>query len=136
MIGYDTLFFTGDDDWQMIIQALNEDRVILTKDTEIMRRGVVVSGRIKAVLIKSDNPEQQIKQVIDTFTLNTGENLFSICLECNRVLEERTPQQVERRVPKYVFQTQDYFLECPYCHRIYWRGTHWEAMTRKLAKFK
>ena len=23
-------------------------------------------------------------------------------------------------------------MECPACHRIYWRGTHWEAMVRKL----
>jgi uncharacterized protein with PIN domain len=23
-------------------------------------------------------------------------------------------------------------MECPACHRIYWRGTHWQAMTQKL----
>jgi uncharacterized protein with PIN domain len=26
-------------------------------------------------------------------------------------------------------------MECPSCHRIYWRGTHWRAMTDKLRKF-
>jgi len=26
-------------------------------------------------------------------------------------------------------------MECPACHRIYWRGTHWQAMTKKLEKF-
>jgi len=23
-------------------------------------------------------------------------------------------------------------MECPVCRRIYWRGTHWQAMVRKL----
>jgi uncharacterized protein with PIN domain len=23
-------------------------------------------------------------------------------------------------------------MECPACHRIFWRGTHWQAMKQKL----
>ena len=136
MMGYDTLFFTGDDDWQMVMTSLNESRVILTRDTQIMRRGVVAGGRVKAVLIESDEPELQIQQVIDTLNLDTQSGLFSLCLECNQPLEERTREQVRERVPPYVFQTQDRYVECPYCHRIYWRGTHWQAMTRKLEKLR
>jgi uncharacterized protein with PIN domain len=26
-------------------------------------------------------------------------------------------------------------MECPSCHRIYWRGTHWLAMNRRLERF-
>jgi uncharacterized protein with PIN domain len=26
-------------------------------------------------------------------------------------------------------------MECPACHRIYWRGTHWQAMTKNLKRF-
>ena len=136
MMGYDTLFFTGDDDWQMIITALNEGRVILTRDTQIMRRGVVTSGRLKAVLIQSDKPDEQKRQVVETLNLDCQFGLFTICLECNQPLEERTKQQVKDRVPPYVFQTQDQYVECPACHRIYWKGTHWEAMTKKLEKLK
>jgi len=134
MMGYDTLFFTGDDDWQMIITALNEGRIILTRDTEIMRRGVVASGRLKAFLIRSDAPEQQIQQVVETLHLDNQFRLFSICLECNQPLEERTKPQVQGRVPPYVFRTQDNYMECPSCQRIYWKGTHWQEMTRTLDK--
>jgi uncharacterized protein with PIN domain len=38
-------------------------------------------------------------------------------------------------VPPYVFKTQEQFVECPACHRIFWKGTHWQAMTRKLRGF-
>ncbi len=136
MMGCDTVFFTGDDDWQMIITALNEDRVIITRDTGIMKMGVVTSGRLKAVHIRSDKPEEQIRQIIESLDFNWEEGLFTICLECNRQLEKRTEEQVKDRVPPYVFETQSDYMECPSCHRIYWKGTHWKAMTEKLKKLK
>jgi uncharacterized protein with PIN domain len=35
-------------------------------------------------------------------------------------------------VPPYVFKTQEQFGQWPSCQRIYWRGTHWWAMTKRL----
>ena len=134
-MGYDTLFFDGSDDSRMIATALAEERVILTRDTQIMKRRVVTSGQLKAILIKSDEPEQQMHQIIDTLNLDCRFRPFAICPECNQPLLERSKQQVKDRVPPYVFQTQNQYMECPACHRIYWRGTHWQAMTRKLKRF-
>ena len=136
IMGYDTLFFDGSDDSRMIAIALAEGRVILTRDTQIMRRRVVTNGRLKAILIQGDEPEQQIRQVIDTLNLDCRFMPFAICLECNQPLLERSREQVKDLVPPYVFQTQSQYMECPACHRIYWRGTHWQAMTKKLEKFR
>jgi uncharacterized protein with PIN domain len=135
MMGYDTLFFKGSDDSRMVSTALDEERVILTRDTQIMKRRVVTSGRLKAILIKSDKPELQMQQVINGLNLDCQFRPFAICLECNQPLLERSKQQVEGQVPPYVFQTQNQYVECPVCHRIYWRGTHWQRMTSKLKKF-
>ena len=135
LMGYDTVFFNGSNDSHMIATALAEDRVILTRDTQIMKRRVVTNGQLKAILIKSDEPEQQMQQVIATLNLDCQYRPFTICLECNQPLLERSKQQVKDLVPPYVFQTQSQFMECPACHRIYWRGTHWQAMTKKLEKF-
>ena len=135
MMGYDTRFFNGGDDSSMIAVALAEDRVILTRDTQIMRRRVVTSGQLKAILIQSDEPERQMRQVIDILNLDCQFRPFTICLECNQPLVPRTREQVKDMVPPYVFQTQVQYVECPTCHRIYWRGTHWQAMTGKLSKF-
>ncbi len=133
-MGYDTLFFSGGDDSHMVARAMAEGRVILTRDREIMQRRAVTSGRLKAVLITSEDPEQQMRQVIDTLKLDSHLKPFTICLECNRPLAERSKEEVEGRVPPYVFQTQSQYMECPACHRIYWRGTHWTAMTETLNK--
>jgi len=135
MMGYDTLFFNGSDDSRMIATALAEGRIILTRDTQIMRRRVVTNGQLKAILIKSDEPEQQMRQVIESLELNCQFRPFAICLECNQPLVARSKQQVQDRVPPYVFQTQSEYVECPACQRIYWRGTHWQAMTKRLEKF-
>ena len=135
IMGYDTLFFDGSDDSHMVAKALAEGRVILTRDTAIMKRRVVTGGRLQAILINSDAPEQQMRQVIDTLKLDLQFKPFTLCIECNQPLTERSQEQVKDLVPPYVFQTQSQYMECPACHRIYWRGTHWQAMTRKLNKF-
>jgi uncharacterized protein with PIN domain len=132
MMGYDSLFFTGEDDTTMVRQALAEGRVILTRDTGIMNRRVVSGGRLRAVLLKSEVPERQMRQLLDEFDLIGQARPFTLCLECNRPLEERGRDELRDRVPPYVFATQTQYMECPACRRIYWRGTHWEAMKRKL----
>ena len=132
LMGYDAAFFTGDDDRQMVTAALAEGRVVLTRDTRFMARRVVSRGRLKAVLIESDRPEQQMRQVMAALHLESRCRPFTICLECNWPLVERGREEVRDRVPPYVFRTQQQYLECPGCHRIYWRGTHWERLSRWL----
>jgi uncharacterized protein with PIN domain len=132
MLGYDTEFFTGDDDWRMVITALRQDRILLTKDSGIMKMGVVSGGKVRAVFIESDNAEEQIRQVSSTVDLDFHTGLFTRCMECNSLLERRSIDEVKDRVPPYVFKTQDEYMECPSCRRIYWKGTHWLAMNDKL----
>ncbi len=95
MMGYDTLFFDGGDDSQMVATALAEGRVILTRDTQIMKRKVVANGRLQAILITGDEPEQQMRQVVETLKLDGQFRPFAVCLECNQLLVERSKQQVQ-----------------------------------------
>jgi len=136
LMGYDTRFFDGDDDSELVAIAKAEGRVILSRDTRIMERRLITSGQIKAVLIDSDQPERQIHQVVDTLGLDSRLRPFSLCLECNQSLVERGKDEVKDLVPPYVFKTQNYFMQCPNCRRIYWRGTHWQAMTKKLESLR
>ena len=136
LMGYDTLCFDSSDDSRMIHIALHQGRVILTRDTEIMKRRVITTGLLKAILLTSEEPEQQILQVIESLNLDCQFRPFTLCLECNQPLIERSKEEVKNQVPPYVFQTQSEFVQCPACHRIYWKGTHWESMTERLQKFK
>ena len=131
MMGYDTLFINPIDDEGLIAVGLKEKRVLLTKDTQIMMRRVVTSGRLKALLIKDDDSKAQLRYVVEAMRLNRNRQ-FTLCLECNEPLVPRNKEEVQELVPPYVFQTQSKFVECPSCHRIYWRGTHWQRMKREL----
>jgi uncharacterized protein with PIN domain len=132
MIGYDTQLFDHRDDNRLIHIAMTENRVILTRDTQMMKRRVITTSVLKAVFISSDNPHKQIHQVIKELGLKSNFNPFSLCLECNQPLVKINREDVKDRVPPYVYQTQPHYVECPKCHRIYWQGTHWQAMARKL----
>ena len=132
IMGYDAVLFSEVDDGKMVKTALAEDRVILTKDSQIMKRRLVTSGRLKAVLIKDDDIRAQLRQVVTALKLGYHFRPFSICLECNQKLVEKDKESVRELVPPYVFKTQEQYMECPSCHRLYWRGTHWQAMSREL----
>ena len=135
MMGYDALLFTEEDDGTMVKIALAQNRVILTKDTQIMRRRMITSGRLKAVLIEGDDPKAQLQQVVEELNLDYQFRPFSICLECNQNLVERDKEEVRDLVPPHVFETQGLYMQCPSCRRIYWMGTHWQAMSEDLEKF-
>jgi uncharacterized protein with PIN domain len=132
LMGYDTLLFKQKDDDRMIKTALSEDRVILTKDAQFMKRRLVTNGTLKTVHIERDAPGLQVQEVVKTLGLDYYLEPFSLCLECNRALMARSKDEVRDLVPARVFKTQTQYTQCPACHRVYWPGTHWQAMGKKL----
>ena len=132
LMGYDTLLLKQKDDGQMIKIALSEDRVILTKDAQFMKRRLVTNGELKTIHIKQDDPKLQVQEVVETLNLNYHFKPFSLCLECNQALIGRNKEEVQNLIPPHVFETQTQYTQCPACHRIYWPGTHWQAMVKKL----
>ena len=130
--GFDTLFFRSIEDNRLVRIALDEKRVLLTRDTHILERRVAASGRLKVLLIEDDNAKAQLRQVVTTLNLADEARPFTRCLQCNDPLLPREKNDVRELVPTYVFRTQEQYMQCPACQRIYWRGTHWEKMSREL----
>lgn len=136
MMGYDAVLFQELDDGLMVKLALAQGRIIITKDSEFMKRRAVTSRRVKALLVTGDDPELQMRKVISELNLNTHFKPFSRCLECNTVLLPRNRAGIENEVPPRVFERQEQYMECPGCRRLFWQGTHWEDMRRKLEQFE
>lgn len=132
MLGYDALFINGLNDEELVRIALKEERVLLTKDSGIMKRRVVSNGDIRAILIESDDVKDQLKQVVQALHLEPTSAPFTLCIECNQPLIPLKKVEALDRVPQYVFETQEQYMQCPLCHRIYWRGTHWQRMMAEL----
>lgn len=136
MMGYDAVLFHELDDGLMVKLALMQGRIIITKDSEFMKRRAITSHRVKAVLVSGDDPDSQMQKVISELKLNTHFKPFSRCLECNAVLLPRDRDGIEGEVPPRVYEKQEQYMECPTCHRLFWQGTHWEDMCRKLQQFE
>jgi uncharacterized protein len=136
MLGFDTSFFTGKQDAEIISQALKDNRILLTRDTHLMEWGVVRDGRVQALLVKSDDPDAQVLQVICELDIKEFPKPFSLCIVCNFPMVEVTKSEIQGIVPPYVLQTQDEFTTCPICHRVFWRGTHWTAMMKRIDNLK
>jgi uncharacterized protein with PIN domain len=131
IMGYDTLFFRDIDDGELVDIALAENRVLLTRDTHIMERRVMASGEVRAVLIRDDALKKQLAQVMDETGID-GQQRFLRCIECNEPLADRDKSDVADLVPPYVYATQQQYMQCVSCGKVYWRGTHWERMDREL----
>jgi uncharacterized protein with PIN domain len=132
-LGYDAVFINPIEDDELIEIARREGRIILTKDTGILRRRVVTSGEVQALRVYGDDWREQLGQVIRELGLERQPQ-FTRCIECNVPLETRSRDEARPHVPPYVHRTQRDFLACPSCGRHYWRGTHWEAMRREVAE--
>lgn len=132
MMGYDVLFFNHIGDAQLVDIALKEERMVLTKDTQLIRRRVVTNGQVKVILIQSDDPKEQLHQIVNELKLDCRLRQFTRCLECNQKLLPKSKEEVKELVPPYVFRTQTQYMQCPSCLRVYWRGTHWQRMKREL----
>ena len=126
-MGYDTYYPTGNlSDNALIKIAKEEGRIIITRDKELARRS-------KGFLVKSDNYEEQLREVINYFNLN-AENILSRCSVCNEPLVPVRKEEVKDKVPAYVYEHNEEFYMCPKCHRIYWYGTHTERIEREIKK--
>ena len=136
LLGYDAVFFAGETDTQMVKQALAENRILLTRDTAIQLRKVAVSGKLLVITFDTENPEAQMRQLLTWIPILDNSNPFTRCLEDNTPLKSLDKIEVEKRVPPYTFKTQDEFMECPMCCRVYWRGSHWRALESRLARFR
>ena len=128
LMGYDAVFFRGADKNELIYESLKQRRVVLTRNARITDKKV-----LKRVLVKSDDLNLQIRQLVEELGLTIyREKVFSRCIVCNSAIEEAARETVKDRVPAYVFQTREKFFRCPGCDRVYWKGTHWDLVNRKL----
>ncbi len=132
ILGFDTVYYNQDKPSSLIIQALRDERIILTRNQRLPQaRG------LKIVLIKNEKIKKQVAEILQTLKIVLEpEMMFSRCILCNTELVYITKDEVKDKVPEYVFNTQEDFLTCPQCNRIYWQGTHWGNVRKTLEEIK
>jgi uncharacterized protein len=133
ILGYDTIYYRGEDAHQMIQLARQEGRLILTRNTKLIPKRP--DDRI--IRVMEDNPFFQLRELIQKRYISLNEeNLFSRCLLCNVLIDEIPKEEAAGKVPDFIFYQQKTFYRCPQCGRIYWQGTHQWNMQKRVAELR
>jgi len=128
LLGYDTAYLPQLSPQGVITEARRQGRIILTRDSRIVRRKDV--GLL--VFVEDDHFREQLCQVVRDLRLDPVLHLLTRCSECNALLQPVAKAKIQDRVPEYVWRTQEEFHCCPDCRRVYWGATHKERMLSEL----
>jgi len=129
MLGYDTIYYQGENAYPLIKLAREEGRVILTRNAKLIPK----RPEDHILRIMEDKPSLQLRELIQKGIISLHEGrLFSRCLLCNIFLHEIPREAAEGKVPDFIFYQQKAFSRCPQCLRIYWQGSHPNNMKRRL----
>lgn len=129
LMGFDCSYQADIPDAALVEQAIQEERVVLTRD-----RALAEEWRVSGIhLVRAERTFEQLGEVLRAFDLAHSVRLFSRCSACNLPLEEAGAEAVRERVPARVAATQSDFRRCPGCDRVYWQGSHTDRIRRVAA---
>lgn len=135
ILGYDTAYEAVITDEQLIERVLREDRWLLTRDRRLALRKLV---RGRHTLIDSDQVEGQLRQLHRDLKLDLDSDRLRDyrCADCNVALVPIPHDEAAPLVPPFVARQYQEFLQCSRCRRVFWPGTHWQDLWRRLATIR
>lgn len=120
LAGFDTVYANDADDDDIALAASRHQRIVLTRDRGLLKRSIVTHG----YLVRSMDPREQLREVLDRFDLLDSMAPFCRCSRCNGMIEGVSREEVLSQLPAHTARTREEFARCRTCGRIYWRGTH------------
>ena len=124
MTGFDTRFDNGLRDDEVVALALAEDRIVLTRDRELLKRRRVTH----ACYVHTLPPADQLREVFDRLDLAASARPFTPCLVCNAPLQAVDKALVAAALPPSVRDRHQRFSRCERCLRVFWEDSHWQRM--------
>ena len=131
ILGFDTVYHSDLDDNEIINLSLEEHRIILSKDKELLQNKKVTH----ALRIHSESPIDQLLEVI--FRLDVKEYIkpFRLCTICNNKLEFINKEDILPRLLPKTRENYNEFYICQNCNKIYWKGSHYDRLKLRLGEF-
>jgi uncharacterized protein len=133
LLGFDTAYERDADDARLIEIMQREDRALLTRDRPLLMRSVVRDGYCP----RSDDADEQTKEVVRRFALHGRERPFTRCLACNGTLGSIEKRDVLDELADEPLTLRFYqeFFRCGDCRKLYWPGTHYEKLQSRLGQW-
>ena len=127
LMGYDTLYYRSCPLIAIANISRKENRIFLTRSSKNACSKIFE----KVILINSPNILEQLKELAPELDYHP-EKILTLCSVCNHDLYHVDKEKVFGMVPEYVFRMNQNFRTCRSCGRIYWKGTHNQAIIDKI----
>jgi uncharacterized protein with PIN domain len=128
VLGWDTEYVEGSLTEDPLARAEAENRILLTR-----RQGIEDN---QLIFVESEILEDQLRQLEVQFKVLSQASPFTRCIECNAGLERVDKPEIKDSVPFFTYQTQTEFYRCPECKKVFWPGSHHQAMLKKVKGLK
>jgi uncharacterized protein with PIN domain len=129
LLGFDRLYRYDYHDSMVVKIAVNEQRIVLTRDRRLLHAKQIQHG----YWVRAVDVESQINEVVRRFDLCRLVHPFARCLVCNGVLAPVDKTKILDHLEPKTKRYYEVFRQCINCQRIYWEGSHLENMRRRFA---
>jgi uncharacterized protein with PIN domain len=117
-------------DAEIVSQAEALGAIIITTDSFLLDRRPIAHGRVRAIWVPPTLTKfEQLQLVHAELDLPETE---SRCMRCGGELIAVDKESVRDRIPPRAFVWLDEYFVCARCGQLFWHGTHWQRITRKL----
>ncbi len=127
MLGFDTLYNGGSSLAEIIQTSILERRILLTM------KPLSPTGKLTVFRLDGDDPDIQLRQLMEALPIQEQAVFFSRCLICNAELAA-VADCTDLSLPESVRERELPIFRCPECKRLYWHGSHLERMKAQLEK--
>lgn len=124
LLGFDATSDGDLDDGDLAEISAAENRILLTKDRNLLKRSLVVHG----FFVREVWPKDQLVEVVRRFALAEQITPFARCMECNGVIADVAKADVMHLLEPLTKQHFDDFRQCVDCGRVFWRGSHFDRL--------
>ncbi len=131
LLGFDVLYQNDYDDGTLAEISSQQQRILLTQDIGLLKRSIVIYG----YSVRSSNPKQQVREVLERFGLYKAIAPLKRCPRCNGLLKPVTKQAIAHRLPYFTRLSYHEFFECEDCSQLYWKGAHYKRIQQLIEQF-
>ena len=131
MLGYDSKLNPEGENGRFLLNAAKEGRIAVTRARSMRDR-----PGPKPLILGSEDTAEQIVELFTALGLAPRFEPFTRCLECNGLLVEENAEALRGQIPPYIENNFQRFHRCPDCKRIYWEGSHFQAMLGEVKELE
>ena len=129
LCGIDTSYSNALSDHDVAETASREQRIVLTRDRRLLHQKSIVHG----CWVRATEPDLQLREVLQRYGLQQRVRPFRRCIECNGEIRATDKAAVLEQLEPLTRRYYDEFYRCQDCGKVYWKGSHYVHMRRRLA---